>query len=684
MARTWIDKGKGKGKATARRASAPAPEGPGGADGIVLPLDISGSGVYDIAYTVKIRVGANNQEVSLQVDTGSSDLWIVSSACSSSLCGQTGGHTYDPSSSSTSVSTGFNFYIPYLQGSASGPIFWDRVELGSYEIDNQALAAANNITNEALSPTFDGILGLALPLNSIIASLIPPVTSNAADGAAFASNLFSITPSTSAPLPFLSLSLSRPGSSTIPSTLGIGRHPSSLIPDPSKIQYSTLVSESTGTLFWKVEVRAITVYVGGQMKPVQIGRSNTGAMYPSAVLDTGVPLILTTSEVANGIYGAIGINPGSDGQCAFLVRINVFDDINHLFTDYVPCTTPLNLTITLDNYPELPLHPLDLTAEPPKENNAAYCIGLIQSADSVLSQPNSATGDMILGVPFMRNVYTVMAYNVPNTNGTFPPPSAVNLTPQETAAAAAAAPIKPRLGLMSLTNPATALDEFHRVRVLNQPITSNNTTGAGKGSSGSGVGVGVGGKKISVGVIALIVVVGFFGLCFLGFVVRWWFFRRRYRSAGVGEGEKEGEKEGDKEGGGEYVLAKRGSNEEDSKLDVMKKMVFGEEGEDVTMSSAMTRVEGNVPGMGVEEIEMGYRRSRVDSGVDVDHSWRVDGASTLVDESHAHERRLSVAVPLLDDESMAGVGTAKRSGRLASGSGEWDWDWRGSVAETVT
>jgi hypothetical protein len=43
MARTWVDKGKGK----ARRDD-PAPEGPGGAEGIVLPLDISGSGVFDM------------------------------------------------------------------------------------------------------------------------------------------------------------------------------------------------------------------------------------------------------------------------------------------------------------------------------------------------------------------------------------------------------------------------------------------------------------------------------------------------------------------------------------------------------------------------------------------------------------------------------------------------------------
>jgi hypothetical protein len=78
------------------------------------------------------------------------------------------------------------------------------------------------------------------------------------------------------------------------------------------------VSEKSGTLFWKVGVRAITVYVNGVARKVDVGRSNTGAVFPSAVLDSGVPLILTTSTIANAIYGAIGVNPSSDGSCTFL------------------------------------------------------------------------------------------------------------------------------------------------------------------------------------------------------------------------------------------------------------------------------------------------------------------------------------------------------------------------------
>jgi len=177
-------------------------------------------------------------------------------------------------------------------------------------------AAATVVNNEPLTSGFQGILGLALPLNSVIAQKIPPVTGNTPDGAAWASNLFSLTPVSAAPAAhFLSLSLERPGSDRIPSLLGIGHHPSSLVPDPSKIHYYSLISNNVGVIYWKVTVRAITVYVNNQPKPVDIEYSTSGEEFPTAVLDSGVPVILTTTNIANGIYGAIGIGPASDGNC---------------------------------------------------------------------------------------------------------------------------------------------------------------------------------------------------------------------------------------------------------------------------------------------------------------------------------------------------------------------------------
>jgi hypothetical protein len=217
----------------------------------------------------------------------------------------------------------------------SGPVYWDALHIGGYTISNQALgkhiqahprplvlipvscsAAATTVESERLEPDFNGILGLALPLNSIIAHLIVPVTGDGRDGAPFTSNLFGITPTGSAPSSrFISLSLSRPGSDAVPSLLGIGRHPSQLVPDPSQVKYSTAVKGNQGNLFWEVEVHAITLYVDGSPSSVNLDKPQSGNVFPAAVLDSGVPRILTSSKIANGIYGALGIGPAPDGQC---------------------------------------------------------------------------------------------------------------------------------------------------------------------------------------------------------------------------------------------------------------------------------------------------------------------------------------------------------------------------------
>jgi hypothetical protein len=89
----------------------------------------------------------------------------------------------------------------------------------------------------------------------------------------------------------------------------------------------------------------------------------------------------------------------------------------------------------------IPLHPLDLTTG--QDRSSETCIGAIQAADELLSS-STRLGDMILGVPFLRNVYTVLAHDVPLANGSFDTEAAKNHQTLQ---------IRPRLGLISLTDP---------------------------------------------------------------------------------------------------------------------------------------------------------------------------------------------------------------------------------------
>uniref|UniRef100_A0A0W0FZ18 Peptidase A1 domain-containing protein n=1 Tax=Moniliophthora roreri TaxID=221103 RepID=A0A0W0FZ18_MONRR len=136
-------------------------EGEANGLGVVLKLDFVGNGVNDQTYTLPIQLGTNQQTVSLQIDTGSSDIWVASTLCSS--CGASG-NIYNPTVSGTSSNVPFD--ITYLSGYVQGTIYWDTFNIGGYSIESQALAAATVVNNEPLQSKFNGVLGLALPQNT--------------------------------------------------------------------------------------------------------------------------------------------------------------------------------------------------------------------------------------------------------------------------------------------------------------------------------------------------------------------------------------------------------------------------------------------------------------------------------------------------------------------------------------
>ena len=196
-----------------------------------------------------------------------------------------------------------------------GPLlFADTLRLSSLpRISRSATptAAASTVNDEPLTAQYSGILGLALPLDSSIFESI-----GTEDSQALAANLFSMASSSSAPsAPFLSLALERPGDPAVPSVLGVGLHPHELVPDPSKVEYDDLVSSYNFNQFWAANVKGITVWVQGEAKNVTLGVSSTGAPYPTAVLDSGTPVILASPAIISAIYNTLGISPASDGTC---------------------------------------------------------------------------------------------------------------------------------------------------------------------------------------------------------------------------------------------------------------------------------------------------------------------------------------------------------------------------------
>ncbi|KAG8741863.1 hypothetical protein FRC10_002324 [Ceratobasidium sp. 414] len=523
-------------------------EASGSSGGIVIPMTMSGDGFVEAIYSVPLSVGASGSSFMMQVDCGSSDLWLASTSCKSSACQRAGTGLYGWSSTTVDSTTvaGFNYLSGYIQGS----IVWDNIQLGGYNLTNQALCefrletsivpvadnkihavSAVEVDDEQLSSHFAGLIGLALERNSVIAhkaddeGLQLPATT-------FSTNIFTgATPPTSR---IIGVSLERPGqaNSGTPSLLSIGRHPASLVPDPSKISYAPL----NGNTYWRVQVTQISAGIpgdwSGSLSSSKRGLEPRGAygpgsnhnlvlgssqvagarsIWPLAILDTGGARIITSRSLANAFWGAYGVGPASDGMY------------------YVSCQKPLNVSIQIGGT-DYAIHPLDMSYIASSDPNSGNCIGAWQASDALSS------ADLVLGAAFMRNVYTVLQYDTPITGATQAKYDPYNSRPQ--------------LGLMSLTKWEVALQDFYRVRVLGQPLEIPSTSSPSSGSSGGGTSSGANSgtvekdKKMTVGVMALIGVMAFFGVAAGLFGLRWWMMKRRWRrmrAAATQDAEKKGE-----------------------------------------------------------------------------------------------------------------------------------------------
>ncbi|KZT71082.1 acid protease [Daedalea quercina L-15889] len=120
----------------------------------------------DVTYTVSVAVG--DTETTLVLDTGSSDLWVVSDACSGECT-----DSVVPLYSIASLNdTGLDVLLLYGDSRsgtyASGPIGQDTVGIGSLSIQSQTFAAVNSTNTTIFATGSAGILGLGFPPISLM------------------------------------------------------------------------------------------------------------------------------------------------------------------------------------------------------------------------------------------------------------------------------------------------------------------------------------------------------------------------------------------------------------------------------------------------------------------------------------------------------------------------------------
>ncbi|BEJ17922.1 hypothetical protein CspHIS471_0701990 [Cutaneotrichosporon sp. HIS471] len=442
------------------------------------------------------------QTINMLVDLGSSDMWIASMTCTSNDCKEAPALFNDTHSLDSDTPLGLDFHV----GSVGGNIMWEQVTVGEFGIGYQAMVTAKEVYNENLGEgNFTGLLGLALPANSVITQTIPGTTGSSPDGATFLDNLFGA--GASAPTNrYFSLSLERSEDVRTVSSFGIGEVDSRVCPSPCAPKWLPILAHPsrgrTGYLHWRLPLESIhaTFFddpkngIGPTTQPIPLGSTRTDAnsTTPVAVLDSGgVGILVNNLDMLNAIYGAFGVKADSDGKYR------------------LPCNTPLTLTFTFGGT-DYPVHPLDMSYIDTADQSLSRCLGVLQYANL------QNRGDFVLGSSFLKNVYSIYQY----------PDQKLNPTSWQ-----------PTVGMLPLTNAALASRDFWLVRQERQPLRGVSSDSAGgRGNGGQSAAANAGQKRVATStIIAVCSVLGFLAIAACAYFAWWFWNRRRHGKAGVVE-----------------------------------------------------------------------------------------------------------------------------------------------------
>ncbi|KAG7098863.1 hypothetical protein E1B28_000766 [Marasmius oreades] len=306
----------------------------------------------DLVYYGEVQIGTPTQTFSLDIDTGSADLWVP---CDCARCQS---RQYNPGKSSTYRQKDDAFDVVYGTGWVHGRTVIDRVSIAGVTIDNQTFGTISHESADFRAYSNDGILGLAFSTiaqcheHTIMENAILQKQVN---------------------VPIFSVHLERGRENG--SELCIGCfHPSKAIGSPS---WNRVIDRT----YWSISLNAFVVS----------GYWNVFATKMSAVIDTGTTLIYLPGDAANQLYSKI---PGAKRAT----------DYGAGFYSY-PCKDAFGVEFVFDDRP-LSIHPDDFN-QGMTSSDPSQCIGgIIAITDS--SWPSDLA---IIGDEFLKSWYSTYDYS---------------------------------------------------------------------------------------------------------------------------------------------------------------------------------------------------------------------------------------------------------------------------------
>lgn len=311
----------------------------------------------DSLWAGSLSIGTPAQNFVCDFDTGSADLWMPSSQCTSSAC--SGKHKYDASASSSSVPvTSKTFSVSYGDGSSSsGPVYQDTVTVAGLVATGQTFGAATTLSSSFANDPEDGLAGLAFPSISDLQS--PTLFQTLWNEGKVAANQFSFRLSSG---------------NAAPSELYLGgMNPAHYVAGTT--QWAPVTSQS----YW-----VVTGATAVNGKPVSAVNNF------NAIIDTGTTLIVIPTAAAQSFWAAVPNSAPYSGGGGYYT---------------FPCASPPSITFSFGGSTKAwPLQYLNLGRV---SSGSTLCVGSIVGQDVGVNA-------WIVGDSFLKSsVYTTFDMSSP-------------------------------------------------------------------------------------------------------------------------------------------------------------------------------------------------------------------------------------------------------------------------------
>ncbi|KAJ7187754.1 aspartic peptidase domain-containing protein [Mycena filopes] len=366
----------------------------------------------DLIYTVPIQLGGTTTVVNL--DTGSSDLWVISSNCVSRACNRAKHVARLPAA--TLKTLGSNVTMRYGDSKtgtyASGPIAMERASIAGVAIDNQLFAAIDDTTNSVVRFGAAGIFGLGFPSESQVqaAAVIKESGETGTTDNLIASSyatgplIARIAQSGALKMPMFTISLQRStidisgkGALTL-GTLPDGVDNSSLTWVPVRLYSAaegglaapTFAPNEQYPLRWEIDLDGVFldgVEIAASKVPT---RGGVDSKRMSALIDTGNSLLRGPSDVVTNILSTI--SPDYNAKIPSSATL--------------ACAKAHNLSFKIGGK-MFPVDPRDLIT-PQSKKDARTCV-----ADTLVATDAPSIGALFrwsLGDPFMKSNLVAFHY----------------------------------------------------------------------------------------------------------------------------------------------------------------------------------------------------------------------------------------------------------------------------------